>query len=274
MNRFATGLVLLGMTLPLTACSGGDDDSSGGNTQTSPWSGKTYLLSLSKRDWTVPKGIGMDLFGVAPAFIFKVTGTGNDLTATMATAPGTYPNPADTTTSLPVTPAQAAQEPCGPTVDFPLAASGYPKAILGPKQIRMFVKNNTPTPPLQITADVYDLKFTDILPNGSTPSTTGTLSAKMDFRQLYVLFASLGNTRTPDSVCKALSDAYTPSDCAAGDASCTVGCEACPDGKPYCLSVEAEDIGAVEAANLAVTPVTEQGRPATCADSPAPMPAQ
>lgn len=273
MNRFATGLVLLGMTLPLTACSG-DDDSSGGTTQTSPWSGKTYLLSLSKRDWTVPKGVGADLFGVAPAFIFKVTGTGNNLTATMATSPGAYPNPADPTTSLPVTPAQAMQEPCGPTVNFPLAAAGYPKMTLGPSQIRMFVRNNTPTPPLQITADVYDLKFTDILPNGSTPSTTGTLEAKMDFRELYVLFASLGESRTPESVCDALSRAYTPSDCAAGDPACTVKCEACPDGGPYCLSVKAEDIGVEEAPNLTVTEVTEQGRPATCADSPKPMPAQ
>src|SRR4051812_35303897 len=139
MNRFATGLVLLGLTLPLAACSGGDDDDD--TTPTSPWSGHTYLLSLKNRDWTVPKGIGQELFGVAPAFIFKVTGTGNDLTATMATAPGTYPNPADTTTSLPVTPAQAMQEPCGPTTPFPFSAGGYPKMTLGPKQVRLFVKN-------------------------------------------------------------------------------------------------------------------------------------
>jgi hypothetical protein len=272
MNRFATGLVLLGLTLPLAACSGGDDDDD--TTPTSPWSGHTYLLSLAKRDWTKPKNIGQDLFGVAPAFIFKVTGTGNDLSATMATAPGAYPNPADTTTSLPVTPAQAMQEPCGPTAKFPFSASGYPKMTLGPNQVRMFVKNTTQTPPLQITADVYDLKFTDILPNGSTPSAMGTLEAKMDFRQLYVLFAMLGTSRTPDSVCKAVSDQYTSSECMNMDPACTVKCEACPDGQPYCLAVKAEDVGAVEADNLTVTEVTEQSRPATCADSPKPMPTQ
>lgn len=260
-NRLAISLLLLGATLPLTAC--GDDASTNGNPKTSPWSGKTYLLSLSQRDWTVPKGIGQDLFGVAPAFIFKVTGTGDNLTATMATAPGTYPDPADSTKLLPVTPAQAAEEPCGPTVKFPLSASGYPKMTLGPSQVRLFVRNNAPDPPLQITADVYDLKFTDILPNGSTPSTTGTLEAKMDFRQLYVLFASLSNSRTPDSVCTALASAYPNGGM----------CTACPDGAPYCLSVEAEDIGAVEAPNLTITEVAEQGRPATCDDSPKPMPA-
>jgi hypothetical protein len=274
MNRFAIGLVLLGMTLPLTACSGGDDDDN--STQTSPWSGHTYLLSLAKRSWTVPKGIGTDLFGVAPAFIFKVTGTGDNLTATMGTAPGTYPDPAaptDATKALPVTPAQAMQEPCGPTFNFPLSAGGYPKMTLGPSQIRMFVRNNTPTPPLQITANVYDLKFTDILPNGSTPSTTGVLEAKMDFGELYVLFASLGSTRTPESVCSALSSNYTSSDCT--DPSCVVKCEACPDGRELCLTVKADyNVGAVEAPNLMLTEVTEQGRPATCADSPKPMPAQ
>jgi len=270
MNRFATGLVLLGLTLPLVGCGGGDDDDS---TPTSPWSGHTYLLSLTKRDWTVPKGIGQELFGVAPAFIFKVTGTGNDLTATMATAPGAYPNPADTTTLLPVTPAQAMQEPCGPTTKFPLSASGYPKMTLGPSQLRMFVKNAGATPPLQITADVYDFKFTNILPNGATPSTTGTLEAKMDFRQLYVLFASLGATRTPESVCNALSSNYTSSECM--DPSCVVKCEACPnDGAPYCLAVKAEGVGAVEADNLTVMEVAEPSRPMpACADSPKPMPA-
>jgi hypothetical protein len=265
MNRFATGLVLLGMTLPLTACGGGGDDDSGGNTKTSPWSGKTYLLSLSKRDWTMPKGIGQELLGVAPAFIFKVTGTGDNLTATMATGPGTYPDPVDATNApLPVTPAQAMQDLCGPTVDIPFSASGHPKMTLGPQQVRMFVKNNNnPMSPLQITADVYDLKFTDILPNGNTPSTTGVLEAKMDFRQLYALFGSLGNTRTPESVCTALVGSYP-------DGMCT----ACPDGQPFCLSVKAEQIGAEEAPNLTVTEVSEQTRPATCADSPAPMPAQ
>jgi hypothetical protein len=180
-------------------------------------------------------------------------------------------NPSDNL--KPVTPAQAMQDPCGPTTNIPFSASGYPKATVGPQQVRLFVRNAGAMPaPLQITADVYGLKFTDVLPNGATPSATGKLEASMDFRQLYVLFASLGPTRDPDSVCKAFSDAYTSSDCM--EDSCKVKCVACPDGAPYCLGVEAEDIGAVEAPNLVVTEVTEQSRPATCADSAKPMPAQ
>ena len=274
MNRFATGLVLLGMTLPLAACSSGDDDSNGGtNTpQTSPWSGHTYLLSLASKDWTTPKGIGADLFGVAPAFILKVTGSGDNLTALLATAPGTYQDPVDPENPSdnlhPVTPAQAVQDPCGPTTPMPFSASGYPMATIALSPLRMFVKNSGAKPPLQITSNVYNLKFTNILPNGSTPSTTGTLEAMMDFRDLYVLFASLSPTRTPDSVCKAFSDQYTSSDCM--DDSCKVKCEACPDGQPYCLAVKAQGVGAVEAPNLVVTEIAEQSRPATCADSPKP----
>jgi hypothetical protein len=228
------------------------------------------LLSLAKTDWTVPRGIGKDLFGVAPAFLFKVDGDGDNLTATMATAPGTYETtPGDTTTKVAVTPAQAMQDSCGPTSKIAFSASGYPNATMGPSQVRMLVANDTVTPPLQIVGDVSGLKFTNILPNGSTPSTTGTLDAMMDFRELYVLFQLLGPTRTPDSVCASFASAYTSSDCM--DPSCQVKCQACPDGQPYCLSVKAEGIGAVDASSVSVTEIAEAGRPASCADSPKPM---
>jgi hypothetical protein len=269
-TRFATGLALLCMTLPLTACSGGDDDSSSTNTdtKTNAWSGHTYLLALKSRDWTVPRGIGMDLYGIAPSFIFKVTGSGNNLTATLATGPGTYPDPADATNPLLVTPTQAMQDPCDVTSDIPFDGSKYPSATIAPSaKIPMFVRNTAAKPmPLQVTADVYNLKFTDVLPNGSTPSTSGTLEASMDFRQLYILFALLGANRDKDSVCASLASHY--SDPSTG---VVVQCEPCPDGQPYCLSVKAEGIGAVEAPNLVVNEMSAASRPGTCADSPPPM---
>jgi hypothetical protein len=262
-NRFVTGIALALFSLPLTACGGGGDDDSA-STQTSPYSGHTYLLSLAKTDWSSPHGVGTDLFGVAPAFLFKVNGN----TATLATGQGYYlTDPTDIDTKQAVTPAQATQDPCGITSELSLTgASAAPQA----SPISMFVKNNGPMPALQVTAPVYNLKFTNILPNGNTPSTTGTLEAEMDFRQLYLLFASLGPTRTPDSVCTSLASHYTPMGCM--DASCMVGCTACPDGQPYCLSVKAEDVGAVLADSVAVSDVSAQSRSATsCADSPKPM---
>jgi hypothetical protein len=277
-NRFVSGIALVLLSLPLTACSGGDDDSTGSGgsggtggtsqTKTSPWSGHTYLLSLASTDWTTPRKVGTDLFGVAPAFMFKITGEGDNLTATVGTGPGTYlTDPTDTTTAVPVTPAQAMQDPCGVTTDVPFSASAYPNATINEDHSKLFVKNAGKA--LQATADVYGLKFTNILPNGTTPSTTGTLDASMDFRELYVLFGALGPGRTPDSVCANVKSAYTPSSCT--DPSCTVQCQACPDGQPYCLSVEALGVGAVEAPNLVVNQITETSRSASaCADSPKP----
>jgi hypothetical protein len=304
-NRFATGIALLCMTLPLTACGGGDDDSSnnssggtpgsggssstggstnsggagavggsggGGGASVNAWIGHTYLLAMAKGDWSEPRGIGKDLFGVAPAFILKIGGSGDNLTATLATGPGAYaPDPSNPTAKVPVTPAQATQEPCGPTTQIPFSGSAYPNGTISADTLRVFIKNDTVTPPLQVTGNVYNLKLTNVLPNGSTTSTTGTLEATMDFQDLYLLFQSLGPGRTPQSVCSAFSSNYTPSDCAMGDPSCTVSCQPCPGtGSPTCLTVKATEIGAVEASSLVVTDVVEASRPATCADSPKP----
>ena len=80
---------------------------------------------------------------------------------------------------------------------------------------------------------IYDLTLTDVLPNGDTISTTGTLEGMMDFRQLYHLFTLIENP-TPQTVCDVLFDTYD------------VACVACPtDGEPFCLTVKATRIGAV-----------------------------
>jgi hypothetical protein len=246
---------------------GGDDDSAPNDTALSPWSGHTYLLSLAKGDWTVPRGIGIDLIGFAPAFMFDIGGSGTDLTSMFGYGPGTTTD-ANGDLQL-VTPANATQDSCGPTSQISFSGASYPSSTIGPAHIRMHVLNTAVTPPVQVTADVYDLKFTDILPYDGTTSTTGTLEATLDFRQLYVLFQALGPTRTPASVCRTMIDTYTPSSCAPGDASCTVACQPCPtaDASPTCLTVKAERVGALEALNFSISEVVEASRPATCADT-------
>lgn len=225
------------------------------------------MLSLDRVDYTVPNHVGMDLFGIAPTFFFKIDGTGKELTATLATGPGTT---TDTDTAMEMharTPDNATQESCGPTTVIPFSGADYPHSTLTLDDARLFLLNSGSTPPLQVTGDVYGLNFTDVLPNGDTPSKTGTLDATMDFGQLYLLFGSLGPTRTAESVCDAFSRVYSPSACM--DPSCMVTCTACPTASAAatCLSIKAEKIGAVEAPNVTITDVTEADRPATCADS-------
>jgi hypothetical protein len=266
LKRFSTAAAPILVSLSLVACGGGDDSS---KPEGPAWGGHTYMLSIKKGDWSVPKGIGSDLFPVAPAFLFDVQGSGSNLPTTLGYGTATMLDSEGTAVALP--PDQIKQDTCGPTTTATVVPGDGAKSTITIPQMKMHVVNAAPqTGPLQVTADVFNLSFTDVLPNGSTPSTTGKLEATMDFKQLYILFASLGPTRTADSVCSALSDHYTPSACM--DESCKVKCQPCPNAAagaaPTCLTVDAEDIGAVVADDHHVNPITSVD--ASCADSPAP----
>ena len=257
-RHFLVGPALVFAALSSAACGGNDDD------KPISWIGHTYMLSLAKGDFSVPNHVGDDLFGVAPTFFFKIEGSGKDLSATIATGPGTTTDASGT--KQPRTPADAVQDSCGPTTVVPFSAANYPHSTLAVDDARLFLLNPI-DPPLQVTADVYGLKFTDVLPNGDTPSKSGTLDATMDFTQIIVLFSALSSARTPESGCQAFHDHYTPMACM--DASCMVNCTACPtaSASTTCLSIEATPIGAVEAPSVNITDVTEASRPATCVDS-------
>jgi len=260
LKRFSIAAALFLISLPLAACSSGDDDSSNDHSL----AGHTYLLSIAKGDWAVPRGVGADLFPVAPAFLFDVQGSGSNLTTTLGYGTATSLDSEGTASSLSAD--QIKQDTCGPTTSATVAADG---SVTIP-QMKMHVVNASQTPPLQVTADVFNLKFTNVLPNGGTTSTSGMLQATMDFKQLYILFASLGPTRNAGSVCDALSQHYTPSSCT--EDSCKVKCEQCPNASasdtPTCLTVQATGLGAILADDHKVSPITSVD--ASCADSPAP----
>ncbi len=262
LKRFSTAVALCLISIPLAACSSGDDDSSKNNDAS--WSGHRYLLSIKKGDWAVPRGVGADLFGVAPAFMFDIQGSGSNQTTTLGYGTATMLDADKNPVALP--PEQIKQDACGPTTTATVGADG---SVTVP-QMKLHVINASQTPPLQVTADVFNLKFSNVFPNGGTTSTSGTLEATMDFKQLYILFASLGPTRDAASVCQALSEHYTLSTCM--DDSCKVKCEPCPNASatdtPTCLTVQATDLGAILADDHTVSPITSVG--ASCADSPAP----
>jgi hypothetical protein len=257
-KNFSVRWVLVLAAFSSVACGEHEDD------KPIPWIGRTYMLSLDKPDFVVPNHVGDDLFGVAPTFFFEIGGSGKALTATLATGPGTTTDAE--MNRHPRTPEDAVQDACGPSVVVPFSGADYPRSTIALDDVRLFFLNPA-NPPLQVTADVYGLKFTDVLPNGDTPSTSGTLDATMDFDQIYVLLGLLGPGRTPDSACTTFHDHYTRSGCM--DASCMVGCGACPapSTSSHCLSIQGQDLGALEAPSVTLTDVTEAGRPASCADS-------
>lgn len=246
--------------------SAGAENGASSNEVTSPWTGHTYLLARKKSDWTLPRGIGVNLFGFAPAFMFQVEGRGTDLTTTIGYGPGTTIKTSSELVA--VNPDDATQDACGPTFGASFSGADPQHSLISVPKIKIHVVNTSVSPPIQVTADAYNLTFTDVLPTDGSPSTTGSLEATMDFKQLYVLFAALGPTRSAETVCASLTQAYTPSSCMTDD--CKVQCEPCPaesgSTDATCLTVRAEGIGAVQADNLEVQTITSVD-PAACADS-------
>jgi hypothetical protein len=238
-------------SLPLCGCSSGDDDSTGNDTKVSAWAGHTYTLTTTNRDWAEPKGFGKDIENVMPIFIFQLKDAGGgNLTATLATAQKILD-------ANNVANGVVMQDPCGPTMDIPVAGGSYPSSQIGPVDATLHLVNRgdaaDPADDVQVTALVKGLQFKDILPNGDTKSTTGELKATMDFRELAPLFTALGTPGMPAM---------------AADICAQLGsdnpCLACSDGAPYCMSARAVLIGAEKRDDVTVTPVTLASRPATC----------
>lgn len=245
----------------LVACGGGPTSSSDPSNQPNPWAGHTYFLNAGVKDWVSPDGVGYDLDGIAPAFVLSV---GQDDQVTLGTAAGTMPSDSDPDVEIMVPADQAVQDLCSPTAKLSLDGAEQGNGI-GPASVRMHFANDLASPALQVTGDVFDLTLTDVLPTGDATS-SGTLEATMDLRQLYVLFSALGPTRTAESICTAYGIEYTPAGCT--EPGCMALCQPCPDdGAPYCLTVKAEGVTAVEAPNLSLTEVDENSRPTSCADS-------
>jgi hypothetical protein len=255
-KRFAT-IAILSMTLPLAACSSGDDDAAPPDgDKTSPWAGKKYFLNMAG-EWTVPRGIGRDIDAFVPSFLMDVKGTSAD---SLSVIIGAAQSDATVDTAV--------QNLCGPTQNVAFSGSAYPHSTIAPPEMRVYIKNTPMTgDPVQATGNVFGFTFTDVLPPAGSTTTTGKFKASMDFRELYRLFTALV-TPTPDGVCESLYEQYTPTGCEE-DPTCWVKCEPCPDdGAPYCLTLEAEDIAAIEAPNLNIVEVSEASRPATCVDPP------
>jgi hypothetical protein len=126
-------------------------------------------------------------------------------------------------------------------------------ATIGPAEFNLHIEHADPEIDISVDGVVYNFTLKDILPNGNTMSTTGELSATMNFEHLYPLFTLLIDP-TPEAVCTALLDSYREP------------CVACPgNGQPFCLTVRAIELGATPT-NATIQPVTEVDP--SCAPTP------
>jgi hypothetical protein len=250
MNEITKTLAAALVGLTLAGCSEEPDNAS-------PWAGKSYLLSIGEGDWTEPRAIGKEIGPNVPSFLFQITGeTEKDLTLTIGAGQPL------------ATPETFQQNLCSPTQRLPFSGGSYPKVrIENPEPIRIHVRREPENhAPVQVTGSVHHLEMIDVFPGDGATASTGTFRGMMDFREIYRLVTGLGDTVTPDGACNALSDQLTPIGCEE-DPSCWVRCEPCPvDDAPYCLTVKAEELTAIEMPGLAVVPVSEATRDASCVD--------
>ena len=194
---------------------------------TNQWNGQTYLLDVTEVQWSEPRGIGKEIDLFVPNFLMRIEGESPDsFDVFMATAK-----------------ADGTQDMCNLTRT--LTANGSaPGAVIGPDEFPLHIEHADEEIEMTVDGLVYDFTFTDTLPNGNTMSTSGELTATMDFRDLYELFTLLIDP-TPESVCVALEESYGKP------------CAPCPnDGQPYCLTIKAIELGAVPS-STEIEPVSE-----------------
>ena len=218
--------VLLSLGLLAAACGGKSDDSG-------RWIGQTYLLEIPPANWSEPRGIGGDIGGFVPQFLFTVNrGSSQNLAVTVGTAKG------------------GAQDPCNPTADVSMSGAQYPKSQILAPSFPLHIVDTNQMPTVVVDATVHGFSFNDILPAGDAKAKSGQVTATIDAGEVYRLFRLIPNP-TKDSVCQALASAGAP-------------CAACAhNGQPYCLTIKAVQVAGTPA-TAAVKPVTAGSVPASC----------
>jgi len=215
--------------------SSGTPDASG---SASVWLGKTYLLdnpNFAAANWTMPAGFGADIGAYVPQFLIGVAaGSGSDLTITIATASG------------------GAQDLCNVTTQVSASGASYPDIKITLPTFPMRIVDSNPAHAKVVQTTGHDVILTNVLP-GDKPAMDGQLDATMDISELYPLFYQIPNP-TPATVCSTFKSLGG------------IDCETCsfdPNQQPYCLTLQAVQIGAT-LASTQITPVSAGNIGASC----------
>lgn len=234
---------ILGFTLLTAAVVGlscddpaGDGDESGsggeeGSSEPGPWDGQTFRLDVPKNNWTSPPGVGREIGDYVPAFFLKFAETA-DGEVELLIGSGD--------------PGAEEQNECSGTVTIALESPETPNEF-GPVTMEAQLTSTAGGTTMTVTANIYDLTFTDVLPVDGEPAEDGQLTATMDVREIAPLFTLLPEEmRTPENVCMGLEMSF--------DAPCEPCSYDGGDDEPFCLNMVAMGLGAEEADDVEVTP--------------------
>lgn len=216
---------VLSFALVVAACGGEPNDSS-------RWVGHTFLLNIPATNWSEPRGIGGDIGGFVPRFLFSVArgASGQELEVTIGTSVG------------------GMQDPCNATTKVTASGADYPGSQIVAPAFPLHIVDTNQTPTVVVDTTVHDFTFKNTLPGGSGKD--GEVTATIDAAEVYPLFRLIPMP-SKESVCKAL-----------GSAGAT--CAACAhNGEPFCLTIKAVQLGGTQSA-VALKSVAVDDVPASC----------
>jgi hypothetical protein len=208
---------------------------SGDRPKAEPWIGKTFLLdtpAIGSSNWTKPSGLvvgNLGNYGV-PQFLFGVAAaSGDDLVITLAAAQ------------------QRKQDMCSPTTQLTVSGATYPNSTITAAAVPMRIVSKDPTNPWHVMATIQEVSFKDILP-GLASTATSRFVAVFDFTELAPFVWPGG---TAEAICQAAGLGGDP-------------CQICPfNGTPYCMTFEAVQISAQEAA-IPIKGIAPRDIPTAC----------
>jgi hypothetical protein len=195
---FGKAVASLSLSLMLVAC-GSNQNTASPDAQgpTSHWSGNTYLVDIPQSHWVKPtRDVGKEISPFVPQFLVSVTGSGGNLTATVATAK------------------DGAQDLCNQTQQASVSEADYPKSqIVLPRYPMTFQElNENVTPSVTVTqkSTIHDMTLVNMLP-GDPPVTEGTFTVTADIAELAPLFIRpiVPQPATPSGVCDTITNNST-----------------------------------------------------------------
>jgi hypothetical protein len=203
-----------------------------GSNQSSPWAGwagKTYLIdtpAMPEGYWTVPKNAGGYIGTFVPQILISVAGgSGDNLAVTLGTA------------------IEGEQDMCSPTAQVTMSSTSYPQSSIDVENFPMRIVN--PKQGNVVFTTVHHVSFTDVLPGEPSPD-DGEMRATVDFEEVYSLINLLPNP-TKDDACTLFQN------------SGGFSCETCDfNQQPYCVTVKAVEVQAVETPTQVVTVSSDQ----------------
>jgi hypothetical protein len=216
-------------------------DSSSDNTSSADdvtaLSTKTYALAVPIKNWTKPAGVGAKIGRYVPTFAMSIQSVAKGASTSFDVLMGTLKD--------------NDQNTCNKTKMLNGVVSQDAAFTIGPDEFEVVIEG----PKDSAKATMHGLSITGIFVDNGAKFKNGTLTATMDFRDIYMLFTlvPLANPN-PDMICRMAPNMGFQ-------------CEPCPtDGLVYCMTIKATNLHAEDLPDLSIQEVTDYAQDCMVSD--------